>query len=69
MIEEKIKQDKKGRILAFGDYLYKYTDEQHPASTQELIDVMTQQEYPGNRKIIKDDIDILSKFVMMVKFT
>ena len=62
MTEERIKQDKKGRLLALRDYLYRYTDEQHPASTQELIDEMTRQGYPGNRKTIKDDIDVLNKF-------
>ena len=41
MAEEKTKQDKKGRLLALRDYLYKFTDEQHPVSTQELIDEMT----------------------------
>lgn len=41
MVEEKTKQDKKGRLLALRDYLYKFTDEQHPVSTQELIDEMT----------------------------
>ena len=61
---EKIKQDKKGRLLALRDYLYRYTDEQHPASTQDLIDEMTRQGYPGNRKTIKDDIDVLNKFGM-----
>lgn len=61
---EKTKQDKKGRILALKDYLYKNTDEQHPASTQELIDEMARQGYPGNRKTIKDDIDILNRFSM-----
>lgn len=64
MAEDKIKQDKKGRLLALRDYLYKYTDEQHPVSTQELIDEMTRQGYPGNRKTIKDDIDVLNKFGM-----
>lgn len=64
MAEEKIKQDKKGRLLALREYLYKYTDEQHPVSTQELIDEMTRQGYPGNRKTIKDDIDVLNKFEM-----
>ncbi|WP_205839526.1 helix-turn-helix transcriptional regulator [Waltera intestinalis] len=64
MAEEKTKQDKKGRLLALRDYLYKYTDEQHPVSTQELIDEMTRQGYPGNRKTIKDDIDVLNKFGM-----
>lgn len=41
MVEEKTKQDKKGRLLALRDYLYKFTDEQYPVSTQELIDEMT----------------------------
>lgn len=61
---EKTKQDKKGRLLALREYLYKYTDEQHMVSTQELIDEMTRQGYPGNRKTIKDDIDVLKKFGM-----
>lgn len=64
MAEEKVKQDKKGRLLALRKYLYKYTDEQHPVSTQDLIDEMTRQGYPGNRKTIKDDIDVLNKFGM-----
>lgn len=64
MAEDKVKQDKKGRLLALRDYLYKYTDEEHPVSTQELIDEMTRQGYPGNRKTIKDDIDVLNKFGM-----
>lgn len=64
MAEDKVKQDKKGRLLALRDYLYKYTDEQHPVSTQDLIDEMTRQGYPGNRKTIKDDMDVLNKFGM-----
>lgn len=58
----KVKQDKKGRLLALKEYLYKYTDDQHSASTQEIIDEMAHQGYPGNRKTIKDDIDILNRF-------
>lgn len=64
MAAEKTKQDTKGRLLALQRYLYKYTDEQHPASTQDLIDEMNRQGYPGNRKTIKDDIDALCKFGM-----
>lgn len=60
--EERNKHDKKGRLLALREYLYKYTDENHPASTQELVNEMTRQGYPGNRKTIKDDVDILRKF-------
>lgn len=64
MKDEKNKQDKKGRLLALREYLYRYTDERHPASTQDLIDEMTKQGYPGNRKTIKDDVDILVRFGM-----
>ena len=64
MAKDKIKQVKKGRLLALRDFLYKYTDEQYPASTQDLIDEMSRQGYPGNRKTIKDDIDVLNKFGM-----
>ena len=58
----KSKQDKKGRLLALRDYLYINTDEQHSATTQELINAMASMGYPGNRKTIKDDIDVLVKF-------
>ena len=64
MKDERSKQDKKGRLLALREYLYRYTDEKHPASTQDLIDEMTKQGYPGNRKTIKDDVDILIRFGM-----
>ena len=64
MEARKAKQEKKGRLLALKDYIYKYTDEQHSASTQEIIDEMTRQGYPCNRKTIKDDIDVLNKFGM-----
>lgn len=64
MAEDRIKKDKKGRLLALYFYLYKYTDEQHPVSTQDLITEMARQGYPGNRKTIKDDIDVLKKFGM-----
>ena len=62
MAEERTKQDKKGRLLALREYLYKYTDEQHPVSTKDLIEEMANQGYPGNRKTIKDDIDVLNRF-------
>ena len=60
----KNKQDKKGRLLALKEFLYMYTDEQHPVTTQNLIEEMDRQGYPGNRKTIKGDIDILNKFGM-----
>lgn len=62
--QSKEKQDKKGRLLALRDFLYKYTDELHPATTQELIEEMANQGYSGNRKTIKDDVNVLCKFGM-----
>lgn len=59
MAEEK---NKKGRLLALQQYMYQYTDESHPVTTQELIDEMGKLGYIANRKTIKDDIDILTKF-------
>lgn len=59
MAEEK---NKKGRLLALQQFLYQNTDENHPISTQELIDAMEMMGYSANRKTIKDDIDILTKF-------
>lgn len=59
MSEEK---NKKGRLLALQQYLYQNTDENHPITTQELIDAMEMMGYSANRKTIKDDIDILTKF-------
>lgn len=52
MTEEK---NKKGRLLAIQQYLYHYTDENHPVTTQELIDAMEKMGYSANRKTIKDD--------------
>lgn len=40
MAVDKVKQDKKGCLLALRDYLYKYTDEQHLVSTQELMPLL-----------------------------
>lgn len=55
-------KNKKGRLLALQQYLYHYTDENHPVTTQELVDAMEKMDYSANRKTIKDDIDTLTKF-------
>lgn len=51
----------KGRILALLQYLYKYTDEEHAVTTNELIEILSQAGYSANRKTVKDDIDIISE--------
>ena len=55
-------KNKKGRLLALQQYLYKNTDENHPATTVELIEAMEKRGYSANRKTIKDDIDTLIEF-------
>jgi predicted DNA-binding transcriptional regulator YafY len=55
-------KSKKGRLLALQQYLYHYTDENHPVSTQALIEAMEEMGYSANRKTIKDDIVTLTKF-------
>ena len=55
-------KNKKGRLLELKQYLYYYTDENHPVTTQELIDAMGQMGYSANRKTIKDDIDTLTEY-------
>lgn len=55
-------KNKKGRLLALQQYMYQYTDENHHVTTQELIEEMSKLGYIANRKTIKDDIDILTKF-------
>lgn len=55
-------KNKKGRLLALQQYLYKNSDENHPVTTVELIEAMAKRGYSANRKTIKDDIDTLVEF-------
>lgn len=52
-------QKNKQRILRILKYLYKETDEQHPVTNQELVAMFADETANGNRKTIKNDIDIL----------
>ena len=47
----------KGRILRLLQYLYLNTDEEHAATTQDLIDALAETGFKANRKTVKDDID------------
>jgi predicted DNA-binding transcriptional regulator YafY len=51
--------NKKGRLLYMFKLLYENTDEQHPMSTNEIIDWFTKRGIPVHRKTVKDDIDTL----------
>ena len=50
----------KGRILRLLQYLYLNTDEEHAASTQDLIDALAETGFKANRKTVKDDIDVMN---------
>ena len=53
----------KGRILRLLQYLYLNTDEEHAATTQDLIDALAETGFKANRKTVKDDIDIINNMV------
>ncbi len=53
-------QKNKQRILRLLKYLYSFTDEQHPITNQELVELFADDNANGNRKTIKNDIDVLA---------
>ena len=54
-------QKNKQRILRILKYLYSFTDEQHPVTNQELVTMFADEVTSGNRKTIKNDIDVLTE--------
>ena len=51
--------DNKGRILFLEHYLLNHTDESHPVTTNELIEVINSRGYSANRNTVRDDIEAL----------
>ncbi|MCD7750503.1 MAG: WYL domain-containing protein [Lachnospiraceae bacterium] len=49
----------KGRILFLLQYLQKNTDEYHAVSSTELVELYAANDFNGNRKTVKDDIQEL----------
>ena len=49
----------KNRILRLLMYLYRYTDEAHPVSTGDIIDLMSDGQDGINRRTVRSDIDTL----------
>lgn len=49
----------KQRILRLLKYLYDFTDEQHTITNQELVAMFADDVTSGNRKTIKNDIEVL----------
>lgn len=48
------------RIIVLLRYLYLNTDEQHPASTYDLLDYLEEQGVGTNRKTLKTDMEFLT---------
>ena len=51
----------KQRILRLLRYLYDYTDEQHTITNQDLVAMFADDVTSGNRKTIKNDIEVLNE--------
>ncbi|ORU00772.1 hypothetical protein D081_0754 [Anaerovibrio sp. JC8] len=58
-IQKGIKGNKKARMLQLLRMLNEETDEDHPLSTNEIIDRMKDLGLDVNRKTVKDDVDLL----------
>ena len=53
-------QKNKQRILRLLRYLYKFTEEQHTVTNQEMVELFADYTANGNRKTIKNDIEVLA---------
>ena len=53
-------QKNKQRILRILKYLYSSTDEQHPVTNQELVEMFADDTANGNRKTVKNDVEVLT---------
>ncbi|MBO5570183.1 MAG: WYL domain-containing protein [Clostridia bacterium] len=51
--------DTKGRVLFLEHYLTEHTDEHHPITTEELIQIYEENGFKANRNTIRDDIKVL----------
>lgn len=49
----------KQRLLRILKYLYQETDEYHPVTTNELVEIFAEENANATRKTVKDDIDVL----------
>ena len=54
-------QKNKQRILRILKYLYEFTDEQHTVTNQDLVAMFADEVTSGNRKTIKNDIEVLTE--------
>lgn len=51
----------KQRLFHLYRYLLKYTDEEHQASTKDLVKLLREMDAHASRKTVKDDIEVLAR--------
>ena len=49
----------KQRLIHLYRYLMQYTDEEHQATTNDLVEFLRQEDANASRKTVKDDIEVL----------
>ena len=54
--------NQKLKILYLRDILYRYTDEEHPLSANEIVDILRDQGIEAERKSIYNDIEMLAEY-------
>lgn len=52
----------KGRLLFLQSFLMEHTDDNHPITTEELIQLYSDNGYQANRTTVRDDIAVLNSF-------
>jgi len=55
-------ENQKLKLLYLRDYLRRNTDEQHPATVQQMIDYLASRDVRAERKSIYDDVRILNEY-------
>ncbi|HBF86381.1 MAG TPA: hypothetical protein DDW54_01730 [Clostridiales bacterium] len=48
------------KLLVLYDILYRYTDEEHPLNTDEIIELLTEKSIRVTRKVLREDIKLLN---------
>ena len=49
----------KQRLIHLYRYLMEYTDEEHQATTNDLVEFLREEDANASRKTVKDDIEVL----------
>lgn len=50
------------KLLVLRDVLCRFTDEEHPMHTDEIIEKLAEKDISGSRRVLAADIAILNKY-------